>query len=760
VNTNNPAPPTERDTVPALAARRFTVKGRVQGVGFRPFVFRLARRHGIAGWVQNRSGTVEILAQGAPSALEAFGRELVDHSPSLSRPTIAAIAQQPTAALDDFLVVASAADPGRDVHVPPDQFACEDCLAEFADPANRRYRYPFINCTQCGPRYTLIQRLPYDRHNTTMAGFELCPKCRREYEDPADRRFHAEPIACPACGPQLTFRGADSKLEGNPAALAGAVTALGVGQIVAVKGIGGYHLMCDATNDEAVARLRARKKRPEKPLAVLFPRDRKLLARHLVLDSLHDRLLHHPARPIVLVERAPGSSLSPHIAPGIAEIGAMLAYSPLHHLLLEELRRPLVATSANVSGEPVLTSAAAVEGRLGHVAQSFLHHDRPIERPADDPVQRVVAGRARWIRIGRGCAPLELDLPFALPRPTLAVGAHMKNTIALAWGQRAVVSPHIGELASPRSMETFVQSIRDLQELYGVRAERVAYDAHPGYASARWAMRCGLEPAKVWHHHAHASAIAGEYPKSYRWLVFTWDGVGLGEDGDLWGGDALLGSPGHWRRVARMRPFRLPGAEMAAREAWRSAASLCWEQGIEWEALPANAGLAREAWAKGLNSPRTTAMGRLFDAAAALVGLNLRSTFEGQAPMLLEAAAGRAGRVAPVVLPIAERDGLLECDWAPLVAAMLDARRTVAERAAQWHESIAVALVSQALAVRERGGFDRVGLTGGVFQNRLLAERAVELLRAAGMRAHLPERLPCNDAALSFGQIIESSWRA
>jgi len=710
--------------------------------------------------VQNRSGEVEILAQGVPAALDAFARELVDEAPPLARPAIASIEPHVPSTLDGFSVVPSAASPEADVHVPPDQFACDDCLAELADPANRRYHHPFVNCTQCGPRYTLIRRMPYDRHNTTMAGFALCPACRREYEDPADRRFHAEPVACPVCGPQLTFRGPATLAQGNDAALAAAVAALRAGRIVAVKGVGGYHLMCDAADREAVARLRARKPRPDKPLAVMFPRDRQLIARHLALDPLHERLLHDPARPIVLVPRAPGSNLSPDIAPGIGEIGAMLAYSPLHHLLLAELGRPLVATSANVSGEPVLTSEAAVERRLGHVAQSFLHHDRPIERPADDPVQRVVAGKPRWIRLGRGCAPLELDLPFAVSRPTLAVGAHMKNTIALAWGRRVVVSPHIGDLESPRSLETFEQCIRDLQELYGVRAERVACDAHAGYAGTRWALRSGLEPAKIWHHHAHASAIAGEHAAPARWLVFAWDGVGLGEDGDLWGGDALLGSPGRWRRVARMRPFRLPGGDKAAREPWRSAASLCWEARLDWDALPANAALAREAWIKGVNSPRTTAVGRLFDAAAAFLGFNMRSTFEGQGPMLLEAAAGRGGRLPRVALPIAARAGLLECDWAPLVPAMLDARHTVAERAAQWHESIAAALVAQALAVREREPFDRVGLAGGVFQNRLLAERALALLQGCGLQAHLPERLPCNDAALSFGQVVESSCRA
>jgi hydrogenase maturation protein HypF len=437
----------------------------------------------------------------------------------------------------------------------------------------------------------------------------------------------------------------------------------------------------------------------------------------------------------------------------------MLAYSPLHHLLLAAVGRPMVATSANVSGEPVLTAESEVERRLGHVAHGFLHHDRPIERPADDPVLRVVTGKPRWLRLGRGCAPLEVDLPFELAQPTLAVGAQMKDTIALAWGRRVVVSPHIGDLDSPRSAAVFEQSIRDLQALYGVRAEAVACDAHPGFFSTRWAHRSGLALRKVWHHHAHASALAGEYAGHADWLVFTWDGVGLGEDATLWGGDALLGAPGRWRRVTRMRPFRLPGGDKAAREPWRSAAALCWEADLEWAGLPANAALAREAWRKGINSPQTTAVGRLFDAAAALTGINLYSSFEGQAPMSLEAAADAGTRPSPVSLPVVERDGLLECNWAPLLPVMLKTRSTVAERAALWHESLAAALLAQARATRSRARFDAVGLAGGVFQNRLLAERVIELLEQDGFEVRLPERLPCNDAAIAFGQIVEAALR-
>jgi hydrogenase maturation protein HypF len=771
-NTNDPS---------ATEARHIVLGGRVQGVGFRPFVFRLAHAHGVAGWVKNLTGQVEIFAQSRVDALDRFAHALVDAAPPLSRPEILSARVAPLADVSGFTILASESVERPEIHVPPDYFACDDCVRELNDPTDRRYRYPFINCTQCGPRYTLIGKLPYDRPNTTMSGFALCPACRAEYDNPLDRRFHAEPVACAACGPQLEWRnwtrGNGVKGDG---ALAACVHALRTGRIVAVKGIGGYHLMCDARSDEAVADLRGRKPRPHKPLAVMFPvrgaesANGPSLARgprldpiadgldavraEAVLTPVHEALLRDPMRPIVLVPKRPDATLSKEIAPGLSEIGVFLPYSPLHHLLLDAFDAPLVATSANVSGEPVLTDNRDVETRLAHVAHAFLHHNRPIARPADDPVFRVIAGAPRPLRLGRGVAPLEVDLPVHVPQPLLAVGGHMKNTIALAWGARAVVSPHIGDLDAPRSLAVFEQVIDDLQTLYGVRAARIVHDAHPGYASTRYARRAGLPAAAVFHHHAHASALAGEYPQVARWLVFTWDGVGYGEDGTLWGGEALLGSPGQWRRVASMRPFHLPGGERAGREPWRSALALCWEAGIDWRARPTDVELLRQAWDKRINTPQSSAVGRLFDAAAALTGLNLRSSFEGQGPMLLEAACRDDGEI--VKLPLApDPHGVWRSDWAPLLTDLIDARRPVSERAAMFHASLAQALLDQARCLRDAHGAFTVGLSGGVFQNRILAERVVGLLRSHSFDVRFGEQIPCNDAGISFGQLIESGWR-
>jgi hydrogenase maturation protein HypF len=739
-------------------ARRWLLAGHVQGVGFRPFVFRLARRHGLAGWVQNQRGQVEVVAEGAAGALEAFGRDLLREAPPLARPRVLASEPVTPGGGDRFEIRASEATAECRVQVPPDYFTCDQCLAELADPHDRRYRYPFINCTQCGPRYTLIARLPYDRANTSMAGFALCAACAREYGDPLDRRFHAEPVACPACGPRLEWRApGERSVAHTPAALAACVQALRAGRVVAVKGVGGYHLLCDARADAPVARLRATKPRPDKPLAVLFPlRGPDGLGEvraHLALRPEEAALLASPMRPIVLAARRPGSGLTPLIAPGLTEVGAMLPYSPLHALLLADLGAPVVATSANVSGEPVLTEAEEVERRLGRVAEAFLHHDRPILRPADDPVFRSIAGVMRPLRLGRGGAPLEIEVSFRFPAPVLAVGAHMKNAIALGWEDRVVVSPHIGDMGTPRSLTVFEQVAADLQALYGVRAQAIACDAHPGYTTARWAARQGLPVTRVHHHRAHASALAGEHSDPGPWLVFTWDGVGYGEDATLWGGEALLGRPGAWRRVGSLRPFRLPGGERAAREPWRSAAALCWETGTPWPGAPAEVGLLREAWQRGLNAPATSAVGRLFDAAAALAGVVLRASFEGQGPMYLEALA--ADGATPPELPV-RRDGALWCiDWGPLVPWLARGGVEPAEAAGGLHEALARALLHQALAVRADTGVAQVGLCGGVFQNRRLTERAAALLGDAGFTVVVPRALPVNDAAIAFGQLVE-----
>ena len=717
----------------------------------------------MTGRVRNQLGEVEIVASGPVSALDGFEQGLVEQSPPLSKPAIALVEEVARQAFGEFEIAESAANAEARIFVPQDFFMCDDCRQELQDPADRRYRYPFINCTQCGPRYTLIEALPYDRPNTSMTDFPLCADCEKEYIDPADRRFHAEPVACPACGPHLSFydkEAASTVLLDQ--ALEAALDRLRDGHIIAVKGIGGYHLMCDARDYSTVDDLRWRKHRPAKPLAIMFPLEGEdgldHVRRYADLSPEEAELLASPGRPIVLTTKNGNNDLARNVATGLSEIGVFLPYSPLHALLLEGFGSPLVATSANISGEPVLTDNREVEARINGIVDGYLHHNRPIVRPADDPVYRRIAGVMRPLRIGRGCAPVEVDLPWRQGQPVLAVGGHMKGTVALAWDDRVVVSPHIGEMDSPRSLAVFEQLAQDLQDLYGVPAERVVCDAHPGYTTHRWAREQDLPVDIVWHHAAHASAVAAECRMRGQSLVFTWDGVGYGEDGTLWGGEALLGAPGSWRRVCSLRTFRLPGGDKAGREPWRSAAAMHWECDKQWSACPDNDGLAFAAWKKGMNSPVTSAAGRVFDAAAALILGKTHASFEAEGPMHLEALCKNSA--APLFLPL-EKDeaGIWRGDWRPLLHMMKDECRSGPLRAEIFHSSMAQLVLGQAQAVRDEHGVKQVGLSGGVFQNRVLTEQVIALLEADGFDVHMPTALPVNDAALSYGQAAELAAR-
>ena len=757
------------EAISASSARKIVLSGQVQGVGFRPFIYRLAIRHKLTGWVRNCVGVVEIHVQGDSDELSGFVSEIFSNKPSLAKPVMQTDEQAEFEDFDTFEILQSRVHGKARISVPADLFLCDDCLTELNDPQDRRYRYPFINCTQCGPRYTLIRRLPYDRPNTTMAEFPLCSSCLAEYEDPGNRRFHAEPVACPVCGPSLTFNvnsAEDSETVVNDdLALKNAVDAFRQGKVIAVKGIGGYHLMCDATNTEAVSRLRENKARPDKPLAIMFPAPVKspfLVAESFVELTEDDKtFLLGPDRPILLVAKSKKSALSEQISPRLNEVGVMLPYSPLHHLLLNDFGGPLVATSANISGEPVLIDSIDVEKRLSHIADAYLHHNRMIERPADDPVYRMIADKPRPIRTGRGTSPVELLLPFELSHPVLAVGAHMKNTITLAWENRAVISPHIGEMDTVRSLEVFEKVVDDLQKLYGVDAQQILCDAHPGYTTTRWANKQNIPVINIYHHHAHASASYYECQATMKddepVLAFTWDGVGYGEDGTLWGGETFLGKPGEWKRVASMKMFNLPGADKAGREPWRSAAAVCWETGQSYDDIPEKDPILKQAWQQKINAPESTSVGRLFDAAAALTGVRVVASFEGQGPMELEALCEKYHNksVNNIELELKESDNLLILEWKSLIPYMIDSTLSIAARASLFHSSLAQAILQQAKIFRRKQGVNTVSFSGGVFQNRVLTEHAIKLLSAEGFEVCLSELIPVNDAGISFGQVME-----
>jgi hydrogenase maturation protein HypF len=541
------------------------------------------------------------------------------------------------------------------------------------------------------------------------------------------------------------------------------IAVLRSGGTVAVRGIGGYHLMCDAANERAVNQLRERKYRPHKPLAVMLPQigaDGCDAVRRVAVPSERELvLLRDPRRPIVLCRARADNGLAQSIAPDLGELGLFLPYSPLHHLLLDAFGGPLVATSGNISGEPVLTAPSDAERRLGVVADGFLHHNRPIRRPADDSVFRVIADRGRPLRIGRGVAPLELRLSADLPAPVLAVGGHMKNTVALAWRNRVVVSPHIGELDSPRSLAVFAQVIEDLQRLYGARAEHIVCDAHPNYASSRWARSQSLPITEVYHHHAHASALFGEFNVGDDILVFAWDGTGYGEDGSIWGGEGLFGRPGAWQRVTSFRPFHLPGGDKAGSEPWRSAAALCWETGRELTHAPAGAELALQAWQRHINCPASTAVGRLFDAAASLLGLCQYASFEAQGPMMLEALLEECDLQVPPLPLFVNEAGVWCADWEAFLTVLLDSERDVAQKVSRFHGALAQTLCALAVRVRAQTGVTTIGLSGGVFQNRRLTEAVDRLLRVEGFTVLIPTQVPSNDAGISYGQIIDFAYR-
>jgi hydrogenase maturation protein HypF len=710
---------------------RVALYGAVQGVGFRPFVFRLATGLGLTGWVLNSSAGLVVEVDGAPEDLERFLERLDAERPAAAVVLAREVSWLAPGGFTQFEIVASDESAEKSAAVLPDLATCPQCLAELSDPANRRYGYPFTNCTECGPRYCIVLDIPYDRPNTTMRGFTLCPDCRREYTDPTDRRFHAQPNACPVCGPHISME------------IAEAEAAIAAGRILALKGIGGFQLLADARNREAVARLRARKHREEKPFALMMP-SVEMVRRYCAVSAAEERLLKSPAAPIMLLRPlAEATDLAPNVAHNSPYLGVMLPYSPLHHLLMRACPFPVVATSGNRSDEPIAIANDEARARLGEIADTFLMHDRPVARPCDDSVVRLVRGRESVVRRARGYAPLpvRLDRPLA---PVLAVGGHLKNTVAIAVGRQVFLSQHIGDLDTPEARRAFENAIDDLCRLYRFRPERVACDLHPDYASTRWALASGLPVVRVQHHHAHAAACAAENAIRGTYLAVAWDGTGYGLDGTVWGGEIFLAEGGRFERISHLREFRLPGGEAAIKQGWRSEASLLYETfGPQAVADP----VLRRMIEGGVNAPLTSSVGRLFDAVASMAGVVRESRFEGQAAMLLERAID--GAMIVDAYPLAERDGV--ADWAPLIEAVRrDAGRgeAAAPIAARFHN----ALVDWIVAVAERSGVRQVALSGGVFQNGYLVERAAALLEGRGFAVYTHQRVPANDGGIALGQ--------
>jgi hydrogenase maturation protein HypF len=738
---------------------RISIRGAVQGVGFRPFIYRLAIEMGLTGWVSNSSQGVVIEAEGITEQLQTFIQRI-----PLELPPLASIHSLEHRFLDAvgfpaFEIRASDAEGQKTAIILPDFATCRDCLAEIFDSANRRYHYPFTNCTNCGPRFSILDTLPYDRSNTTMRGFEMCSACREEFENPLDRRFHAQPNACPQCGPHLEMWEANGAIrEVHYDALLNAVQRLKSGQIVAVKGLGGFHLMVDARSPKAIETLRQRKHREEKPLALMAPSVE--WVRHACIPTLEEeRLLCGPESPIVILRRR-GDSLPEQVAPRNPYLGVMLPYTPLHHLLMREMNGPVVATSGNLKDEPICTDEREALEKLKGIADVFLVHNRPIRRHVDDSIARVLQDRPQILRRARGYAPLPIRLKATLP-PTLGVGAHLKNTIALAVagdpkeGTKVFVSQHIGDLETPEALGAFRKIISDLQASFDVRPESVVCDMHPDYLSTQYA--ASRNPVRVQHHWAHVASCMAENDLEPPVLGVSWDGTGYGTDGTIWGGEFLVADGETFKRAGHFRTFPLPGGQAAARRPRQTAAGLLFEV-MGPEAFDRDTPvIVRQMLMRGFRTLRTSSVGRLFDAVASLSGIRQEASFEGQAAMELEFAIHEPDDDS---YPYEIRTGkTLVADWEPMIRAILsDIRGGTApgQIAVRFHNTLVEILVQMALNL----GIAKVALTGGCFQNRYLTERAIQRLRASGFQPHWHQRIPPNDGGIAFGQIAAQCWNA
>ncbi len=775
---------------------RARVSGTVQGVGFRPYVYRLAGELELGGWVLNDERGVVVEVEGEEGAVDAFLARLPAEAPPMARVEQVQAEPRPPRGERFFSIAPSAREGTPDALVAPDAATCDDCLRELADPVDRRFRYPFVNCTNCGPRFTIIRGVPYDRPRTTMAGFAMCPACHAEYEDPADRRFHAQPNACPVCGPRARLvdrAGREVPMPASEAggelcelgslatpadAVAATAAALRAGAIVAVKGLGGFHLACRADDPGAVDALRARKHREDKPFALMVAD--LAAARELVtLGPEEEELLSGVTRSIVLAPRRPEGTVAPSIAPGAPELGVMLPYTPLHHLLLADAGVPLVLTSANVSDEPIAYEDADALTRLAPIADLFLLHDRPIHMRTDDSVARVVrvgsVRRPLLLRRSRGLVPASLALPVPTVRPLLTCGAELKSTFCVARGERAWIGHHIGDLGNWETLRSFREGIAHFEELFAVRPEVVAHDLHPGYLSTAYAVERGeqdeeVELLGVQHHHAHLAAVLAEHSETGPAVGVIFDGTGYGTDGTVWGGELLIGELTGFERAGHLHPVRLPGGDRAVREPWRMACA--WLVAADGEAPALRERVGAERWdvvarmaREGVAAPVTTSAGRLFDAVAALCGLRTDVTYEGQAAIELEAVADPEERGA-YAMPLESTTPLLAggpasppaslvLDPRPaILAAVEDAASAVPPGAisARFHAGLAAATVAACAALAEERGLDLVVLSGGVFQNRLLLESVAAGVIDAGLRVLTPERLPPNDGGIAFGQ--------
>ncbi len=738
---------------------KVTIRGAVQGVGFRPFVYNLANSLNLNGWVINSSQGVFIEAEGDGKQLGQFLLSLEQEKPSLAYIQSFESSYLDPIGFHGFEIKQSKESGKKTVLVLPDIATCPQCLREIFDPDNRRYLYPFTNCTLCGPRYTIINSLPYDRPNTSMKHFPMCEECQKEYEDPTNRRFHAQPNACPKCGPAITLNQSDGKeLSSGRETIDLIVDSLKNGRIAAIKGVGGFHLMVDASNPDAINQLRLRKKRNEKPFAVMMP-DLESVRSECDVNSVEERLLLSPEAPIVLLTRLKGinSTIDSAVAPGNPTLGIMLPYSPLHYILLHRFCAGLVATSGNLSDEPICIDNEDALNRLGGIADIFLLHNRPIVRHVDDSLVRVVADREMMLRRSRGYAPMPIQLVES-KESALAVGAHQKNAVSFQIGRNAVISQHIGDLETEPAFEAFKESISSLQALYEAEPNKIICDLHPEYLSTKHAFELKLKVEQVQHHHAHVASCMAENELTGDVLGVAWDGTGAGPDGTIWGGEFLVGNPLKMSRISHFRSFKLPGGGQAIKEPRRTALGVLFEifgeQLFEMSHLkPVSAFEANEGKVicqmlkKGFNSPVTSSAGRLFDAVSSIIGLKQIASFEGQGAMELEFLLNEKRCQESYSFHLNDF-----VDWEPMIQGIimdLEAQIDLSSISAKFHNTMVEIIVAVAKKVKK----EKVVLSGGCFQNRYLTERTIDRLRETGFKPYWHQRVPPNDGGIALGQL-------
>jgi hydrogenase maturation protein HypF len=758
-----------------MERRAITVEGLVQGVGFRPFVYALASRLGLRGFVKNRSGCVLIEVEGGRTDLDRFIRELLVSAPPLARIDALSSQQQAVRGDDGFRIEASDHVAESPIFISPDVATCQDCLAELFDPSDRHYRYPFLNCTNCGPRLTIIRGAPYDRARTTMASFPMCPDCAAEYHDPRNRRFHAQPAACPACGPRLSVCQANGKPIETSDPLAFFIDRLRRGKIGALKGLGGFHLACDAASESVVRELRRRKHRDEKPFAVMVP-DLATAERICEIDDRERELLLSPRRPIVLLKKrndSIGGSICEAVAPRNPRLGVILAYAPLHHLLLENFKgRGLVMTSGNRSDEPIAYEDADAFERLGEIADVFLVHNRPIHVRCDDSVTRIVDSLESPVRRSRGYAPQSVPLPFGCTHPILAVGGQLKGVFAVGRGRQAFLSHHLGDLDHWEAYRAFVRDVGLYEELFAVAPELIVHDLHPDYASTNYARERAaageLPLLAVQHHHAHVASCMAEHGLDEPVIGVSFDGTGYGIDGAIWGGEFLVAEYTHFDRAAHLRYVGLPGGDSAVREPWRMAASQLVDAGRSWDLLEGRIDQAKlrtigAMLERRINTPLTSSVGRLFDAVASLAGVRNTVSYEGQAAIELEWLATQVPFDTSYPFELTGGDSSddgdpipLEIDTRPLIRAVItdvEHRTDTARIARRFHSTIVEIIASTCVAIRDRSRLNAVALSGGVFMNALVATESAARLSADGFRVYRHVLVPPNDGGIGLGQL-------